>query len=178
MRLREIGIQPDFLVCRNSSRAAQGRPEKLALFCNVLAADVIDAADAESIYTVPLDSSARAWANVVLRKLGIRGRSPDLSRWESLVERIRTPEGELDIAVVRQVRGAHGGLQVHLGGAVPRGFRCPAQGAHPLGGQREGECRECGTALRGGRRHPDPRRASATAASRARSRRSVTRART
>ena len=100
MRLREIGIQPDLLVCRNSTGLVKGTREKLGLFCNVLPADVIDAADAESIYTVPLEFERQGMARRVLEKLGIRGRSsPDLSRWESLVERILAPEGELEIAV-------------------------------------------------------------------------------
>jgi CTP synthase len=99
MRLREIGIQPDFLVCRNSTGLVKGAREKLGLFCNVLAEDVIDAADAESIYTVPLEFERQGLGKRVLEKLGIRGRSPDLGRWDSLVERIRTPEGELEIAV-------------------------------------------------------------------------------
>ncbi len=99
MRLREIGIQPDYLICRNQTGLVRGTREKLALFCNVEQDDVIDARDADSIYQVPLDFEAQGLGQSVVDKLGIKGRSVDLGRWRELVERIEAPEGELEIAV-------------------------------------------------------------------------------
>lgn len=97
--LRDIGIQPDILVCRTERPLAPELKKKIALFCNVGIDAVIDARDVPSIYEVPLRFHADGLDDIVLRKLQIEDGPPDLSRLEGLVKRVAAPEREVDIAI-------------------------------------------------------------------------------
>ncbi len=99
MRLREIGIQPDVLVCRNDQGIGREERAKIALFCNVRTDDVIDARDHDSVYEVPLDYERQGLADTVLEKLGLKAREPQLDKLEKLVQTIRGLDEELQIAV-------------------------------------------------------------------------------
>src|ERR687894_1151675 len=104
--LRSIGIQPDILLCRTDREIPREERRKLGLFCNVRESAVIEARDAASIYDVPLAYHAAGLDNEVLAAFGIDdGRTPDLSRWETISRRIRNPEGEVSIAVVGKYTG-------------------------------------------------------------------------
>ena len=98
-RLREIGIQPDLLVCRNERGISRGAREKIGLFCNVRPEDVIDARDMKSIYQVPLEYERQRMADLVLDKLGLKAQEPRLEGWRKLVETIDHLEGRVEIAV-------------------------------------------------------------------------------
>ncbi len=97
--LRDIGVQPDILVCRTERPLTQELKTKIALFCNVEIEAVIDARDVPSIYEVPLRFHADGLDDIVLRKLGIEDGPPDLSRLEGVVERVTNPEREVEIAI-------------------------------------------------------------------------------
>lgn len=98
-RLREIGIQPDILVCRNNRGIPKDARAKIGLFCNVQAADVIDARDMDSVYEVPLEYERQGMAQAVLDKLGIKAGPADLAPLEKLVKTIRGLEDEVEVAI-------------------------------------------------------------------------------
>lgn len=104
--LREIGIQPDILLCRCDRELPRDIKEKIALFCNLQPADVISDPDVPSIYSVPLAFHQEGLDVRIVEKLGMWTRQPDLSRWEDVAARVRSPSFESHIAIV--------GKYVHL----------------------------------------------------------------
>jgi CTP synthase len=98
--LREIGIQPDVLVCRAERSLTPAIREKLALFSNVHPQSVIEALDVESIYEVPLKLHAEGLDDRVLEALGLTAPEPDLTEWRGLVDRIKNSPRRTTIAVV------------------------------------------------------------------------------
>ncbi len=98
--LRAIGIQPDMLVCRTDRPLPQEVREKIALFCDVDVEAVISAQDVESVYEVPLSFARQGVDDIVLRLLRLEARPRDLSRWAAMVQRLKNPTGEVDIALV------------------------------------------------------------------------------
>lgn len=107
-RLREIGIQADMIACRSEVPLERSLKEKIALFTNVRAADVIDATDVPSIYEVPLNLEHQKMAQTVMRKLGLRViHRPRLEKWKAIVERQRQLQQEVEIALC----GKYVGLQ-------------------------------------------------------------------
>ena len=106
--LTSLGIQPQVLVCRCEKPVPDSDRAKIALFCNVRKEAVIPALDAKSIYGVPLQYHAEGLDREVLRAFGIEANaSPDLSRWDDIMDRLNNPEGEVTIGVV----GKYVGLQ-------------------------------------------------------------------
>ena len=104
--LRSIGIQPDILLCRTDREIPREERRKLALFCNVRETAVIEARDVASIYDVPLSYHAEGLDNEVLAAFGIdAGAEPDLSNWRRISERVKSPEGEVTIAIVGKYTG-------------------------------------------------------------------------
>jgi CTP synthase len=99
--LREIGIQPDILICRCEQELPQDMKAKIALFCNVDEKGVITCADAEHIYAVPQALHRQGLDDQVVEKLNIWTKTPDLSHWQEVVEKLISPtHGEVNIAVV------------------------------------------------------------------------------
>jgi len=98
--LREIGIQPDILICRTDREIDKEMKEKIGLFCNVPGDCVFSALDAESIYDVPLLLAEEGLDDKVVEKLGIWTGRPDLSKWKSMVEVIHKPKHEVKIGIV------------------------------------------------------------------------------
>ncbi|HSG27074.1 MAG TPA: CTP synthase, partial [Candidatus Krumholzibacterium sp.] len=97
--LREIGIQPNILVCRSETPLAKDIKEKIALFCNVEEDAVIEAVDARSIYEVPLQFHAQGMDDYVVDMLGIECPQPDLTDWKRMVDKIFDVRESVDIAV-------------------------------------------------------------------------------
>ncbi|MFH1502875.1 MAG: CTP synthase [Candidatus Eisenbacteria bacterium] len=97
--LRDIGIQPDVLVCRTERPLTEDLKKKIALFCNVSTQAVIDARDVPSIYEVPLRFHADGLDDIILRKLDIEDGEPDLAGMAQLVERVKHPAREVNIAI-------------------------------------------------------------------------------
>ena len=97
--LRDIGIQPDILLCRTEHELNSDIKRKIALFCNVEINAVIDARDVSSIYEVPLRFHADGLDDIVVSKLNLPQRAPDLSSMEMAVKRIQGPSHSVRIAV-------------------------------------------------------------------------------
>ena len=104
--LRSIGIQPDVLLCRAERPIPLSERRKIALFCNVREEAVIPALDVDTIYQAPIVYHREGLDREVLARFGITdARPPELGGWESIVNRILAPEGEVTIAVVGKYTG-------------------------------------------------------------------------
>jgi CTP synthase len=98
--LREIGIQPDILLCRCDRALPKDVKEKIALFCNVTADAVFSAKDVESIYEVPLNFHSEGLDEVIMEKLGMWTAKGDFSEWEKLVYKVKNPSRIVRIGIV------------------------------------------------------------------------------
>jgi CTP synthase len=100
--LRQIGIQPDVLICRTERSLSRDDRAKIALFCNVPVEAVIEEKDKDfSIYEVPLSLVENKLDEQIVRKLSLTKAGPlNLDRWRDLLHRLRNPESEITIAVV------------------------------------------------------------------------------
>jgi CTP synthase len=98
--LRAIGIQPDILLCRTDRFLSPDLKAKLALYCDVPEEAVITAKDVDSIYEVPLVLSGEGLDGIVLKSLGLDSRGRDMGAWETLVNKIRNPKGEVVIGII------------------------------------------------------------------------------
>jgi CTP synthase len=105
--MREIGIQPDILLCRTKQMLTKSTKDKISLFSNVPVEAVISAIDVSCIYELPLHLKSEGLDDLVAERLNIWSRSPDLAAWNRIVERFKKPsKGAVKIAVV--------GKYVHL----------------------------------------------------------------
>jgi CTP synthase len=99
--LREIGIQPDILLCRTDREISREMKDKIALFCNVDPSAVFTARDVSSIYEVPLSLHQEGLDDKLAELFNIWSRAPRLERWENIVEKVKRPKaGEVRIGVV------------------------------------------------------------------------------
>jgi CTP synthase len=100
-RLREIGIQPDVLICRTERELSRDDREKIALFCNVEPKAVIEERDKEfSIYEVPLSFVDNHLDELIVKKLNLTAQPLQIDDWRQMLERIKRPTNEVKIAVV------------------------------------------------------------------------------
>jgi CTP synthase len=99
MRLREIGIQPDILLCRCESRLDEASREKIGLFCSVPKHAVIEARDVSTIYEVPLIFEEGGVGDIIAKKLSLKTSKSDLSRWREFVEKVKQPRQRVKIAI-------------------------------------------------------------------------------
>jgi CTP synthase len=98
--LREIGIQPDILICRTDRSLSNDIKAKIALFCNVPEEAVITARDVESIYEVPLALAAEGLDEQILKCLKIETVERRMQPWMELVQRLKHPADEVAIGMV------------------------------------------------------------------------------
>jgi CTP synthase len=98
--LREIGLQPDFLVCRTEKPIDAHFKAKTGLFCSVRPEHVIAAQDASTIYEVPLNLAREKLDELVVERLSLEGVLPDLKGWENIVRVLKKPARSTRIAVV------------------------------------------------------------------------------
>jgi len=98
-RLREIGLQPDALLCRTDRLLPQSVKQKIGLFCNVSASAVIDALDVETIYEVPLQYAEFKFDEFVLDKLHLEKNELDISTWQDKIIRYRDVRNEVNITL-------------------------------------------------------------------------------
>ncbi len=152
MKLREIGIQPDVLICRGEQVLSMDIKKKIALFCNVDVNAVVSAADVESIYEVPLMFNREGLDDRIIDKLNMWTKSPDLSVWEGIVKNLKNPSSEVTIAVVGKyvnlVESYKSLNEALVHGGIPGGIRVnldfvdaeqiEAEGAEKLLGKADG----------------------------------------
>jgi len=99
--LMQLGIQPDILICRTERALSDDVKRKIALFCNVEFGAVVESRDVPTIYEIPLVFHAQGADERVMHRLGLLGkRSPDLTEWRKLVQRIISPPRRVKVAVV------------------------------------------------------------------------------
>jgi len=100
IKLREIGITPDVLICRTRVPLPDEVRAKISLFTDVAHNAVIESLDVDTIYEIPLLFERAGLARLVLRRLGLPDLPPDLSDWEHIVERLKHPRTRCRIALV------------------------------------------------------------------------------
>lgn len=99
--LREIGIQPDILLCRTEKPLSKEAREKMALFCNVVKDAVIQALDVENVYEVPFMFAKEKLDELIIKLLNIKSKGHDLTKWRNkVIDRIKYPKDEVKIAMV------------------------------------------------------------------------------
>jgi len=98
--LMEIGIQPDILICRTERPLSEDVKRKIALFCNVEFGAVIESRDVPTIYQIPITFAEQGLDERVMQRLELEGKTPDLSRWRAMVNRVIAPRDRVRIAVV------------------------------------------------------------------------------
>lgn len=98
--LRAIGIQPDLLVCRSEYPLDNEIRRKIALFCNVSIEAVINAVDVSTIYQLPIYLYKEGIDSLILKKLAMDNKEISLEKWDEIVDRIKHPKDEVNIAVV------------------------------------------------------------------------------
>ena len=98
--LREIGIQPDILLCRADRSIPADERRKIALFCNVMPEAVIECLDADSIYKIPGQLHNQMLDQIVCHKLDILARAADLSVWEKLIHALEHPKQTVNVGFV------------------------------------------------------------------------------
>ncbi|HCJ67667.1 MAG TPA: CTP synthase [Elusimicrobia bacterium] len=99
-KLREIGIEPQIIICRTEKPLSEESKKKIALFCNVQEESVIEERDvAASIYEVPLTFRKEKLDQLILELLSLKVKKKDLFEWEKIIERISKPQGTVTIAI-------------------------------------------------------------------------------
>ncbi|MER7168751.1 CTP synthase [Micromonospora sp. NPDC000207] len=99
-QLRNIGIQPDAIVCRSDREIPDKLKHKLSLYCDVDREAVVAAPDAPSIYDIPKVLHREGLDAYVVRRLGLSFRDVDWTRWDDLLERVHQPRHTVTVAVV------------------------------------------------------------------------------
>jgi CTP synthase len=101
MKLREIGVQPDILICRTDREIPAEMRQKIAMFCNVDPGSVFSSPDVKSIYELPLELHRQGLDERLSEVLNIWSRAPRLERWERILEKVYSPaKGEVRIGIV------------------------------------------------------------------------------
>lgn len=98
--LREVGIQPDLLICRSEREIPQETKSKIGLFCSIRPEHVISAYDAQSIYEVPLMLHSEGFDEKVVNLLDLNGEKPELKSWKKMCQSLNQPKEEITIGIV------------------------------------------------------------------------------
>ena len=99
-KLREIGIQPDMLICRSAYPLEKELKEKIAMFTNVQSENVITGSDAEWIYEIPLLLAKEGVHKGILKKLSLPQKTPKLQDWQKIVRKFKSKRKEISIGIV------------------------------------------------------------------------------
>lgn len=98
--LREVGIQPDFLICRSEKELSPEIKSKIGLFCSVNPDNVIAATDSQSIYEVPLVLHSEKFDEKIVRSLGLDASPAKMNGWEKMVNILMSPQNKTTIGIV------------------------------------------------------------------------------
>lgn len=99
-QLREIGIQPDIIICRSQSKLSEEVKNKISLFCDIKKEGIIEAINVESIYEVPLIFEKQGLDELIIKLLNLKCDGPNLEEWKRMLNKIYHPKGEICIGVV------------------------------------------------------------------------------
>jgi CTP synthase len=102
---REIGIQPDILLCRTDRPLPPEIKKKIAIHCNLDGDAVISARDVETIYEVPIVFHNEGLDQLIGKKLRLDLHEPDLTRWQDIVRKLKEPKNDVTIAIVGKYTG-------------------------------------------------------------------------
>ena len=105
--LQGMGIQPDIIVCRSEHPLDQGIKDKIALFCNVPCSRVLQNLDVEYLYEAPLAMETENLAQVACECLHLECPEPNLTDWIDMVDALRNPNKEVEIALVGKYTALH-----------------------------------------------------------------------
>ena len=104
--LREVGLQPDFLLCRSAQKINKDLKEKLALFSNLSVENIIPVPDAKSIYEIPLLLNKEKLDEKLTHRMNLKKTIAKLSKWKNIVQKVKAPKKEVTIGLI--------GKYVHL----------------------------------------------------------------
>jgi CTP synthase len=128
---REIGIQPDILLCRTEMPLPTEAKKKIAIHCNLDGDAVISARDVETIYEVPLMLHNEGLDHLISKKLNLNSNEPDLSLWKDVVRKIKEPKNEVNIAIVGKYTGLKDSykslIEAHTHGGIANDARVNLQ---------------------------------------------------
>ena len=130
--LREIGIQPDVVLCRADRPVPESDRRKIALFTNVAFEAVIPALDKDSIYKIPAALHREGLDDIVCAKLGLSPPPADLAMWDKLTHALDHPAREVDIAMVGKYVDLTESYKSLSEALIHAGIHTQSQGAHPL----------------------------------------------
>ncbi len=98
--LREIGIQPDIIICRTEKPLSKEAKEKIALFCNVKKEAVIEDVDVDNIYETPILFHEQDLDRLIIRRLSLtKAHTPDLGKWRRFLSQAKRPKGRIRIGL-------------------------------------------------------------------------------
>ena len=98
--LREIGIQPDIVICRSQLKLSEEVKNKISLFCDIKREGIIEAVDVKSIYEIPLVFEEQGLGDLIIKLLNLKCPGSDLQEWKNMVDKIYHPKREVSIGVV------------------------------------------------------------------------------
>ncbi len=99
-RLGELGIQPDFLICRAERPVDKVRKNKISIFCNVSKKDIISNPDVENIYEVPLVFDKQKLGDRILEKFNLKPKKSNLEDWKKFIKKVKSLDKEVKIGIV------------------------------------------------------------------------------
>jgi len=97
--LRNIGIQPDVLICRTKMEMTEEMKRKIALFCDIAPDAIIEGLDTDNLYKLPGIFEEQNFARLVIKRLGLSTHAPDLSQWNRIIEAVQNPKRKVTIAL-------------------------------------------------------------------------------
>lgn len=127
MKLREIGLQPDMLLCRVDSHLGKEERDKIALFCSLRPEMVIEARNVTTIYEVPLLFEEAAVGEKVMNRLALKGKDPDLTGWKKFVQKVASPSAFVRIAICGKYTNLHDSYKSILESFVHAGMENDAK---------------------------------------------------
>jgi CTP synthase len=118
--LRELGIQPDMLICRCRRTLDQDMRSKISLHCSVSPEAVIEGRDTKFIYEIPITFEKQGLGDLILKRLNLHNGYPNATQWEEMVKRIKNPQGEVCVAIVGKYT-QHGDAYISVEEALKHG---------------------------------------------------------
>ena len=119
-KLREIGIQPDVLICRTRRPISADMRDKISLFCDVPKQGVIEARDVDHIYEIPLTYEKLGLSDLVLNRFGLKNGNSEMGEWKKIVDILKKPKEKTVVMIVGKYTG-NGDAYISLGEAVRHG---------------------------------------------------------